>query len=60
MKRLESREGARAFLGRRSRRGAGGHSIRNTGPESTVPRAVPGGGGAGLRPAGAGADQGRA
>jgi hypothetical protein len=51
---------ARAFLGRRSGRGAGGHSMGNTGPESTVPRAASGGGGAGLRPAGADAGQGRA
>jgi hypothetical protein len=46
-----------AFLGRRSRCGAGGHSIGNTGLESTVPRAASGGGGAGLRPAGADAVQ---
>ena len=32
---------------------------RSTGPESTVPPAAPGGGGAGLRPAGATAGQGR-
>jgi len=50
----------RAFLGRRSRRRAGGHSMGNTGPESTVPRAAPGAGGAGLRPAGAGAGEERA
>jgi exodeoxyribonuclease VII small subunit len=31
----------------------------NTGPESTVPRAAPGGGGAGLGPAGADAGEGR-
>ena len=31
----------------------------NTGPEGTVPGASPGGGGAGLRPAGADADEGR-
>jgi hypothetical protein len=49
---------ARAFLGRRSGCGAGGHSMGNTGPESTVPRAASGGGG--LRPAGADANQGRA
>jgi hypothetical protein len=49
-----------AFLGRRSRCGAGGNSIRNTGPESTVPRAAAGGGGAGLSPAGAVAGEGRA
>jgi hypothetical protein len=51
---------SRAFLGRRSGRGAGGHSIRNTGPESTVPGATSGVGGAGLRPAGADAGEGRA
>ena len=50
----------RPFLGRRSRCRAGGHSMRNTGPEITVPRAASGSGGAGLRPAGAGAGQGRA
>jgi hypothetical protein len=33
---------ASAFLGRRCGCGAGGHSIRNTGPESTVPAAAPG------------------
>jgi hypothetical protein len=48
-----------AFLGRRSRCGAGGHSTGSTGPESTVPRAASGGGGAGLRPARAGAGEGR-
>ena len=51
---------ARAFLGRRGRRGAGGHSMGDTGPESTVRRAASGGGGAGLRPAGVDAGQGRA
>jgi hypothetical protein len=49
-----------AFHGRRSRDGAGGHNAWSTGPESTVPRAAPGAGGAGLRPAGAGAGEGRA
>jgi hypothetical protein len=49
-----------AFLGRRSRCGAGGHGTRGTGPESTVPRAASGAGGAGLRPAGAGAGEERA
>jgi hypothetical protein len=69
-----------AFVGRRSRCGAGGDlrhrlrcrlqdvralpvhpsSLRNTGLESTVPRAASGGGGAGLRPAGADAGEGRA
>ena len=39
----------RALLGRRWRCGAGGHSIGNTGPESTVPPAVPGGPGGRLR-----------
>ena len=51
---------ARALLGRRWGCGAGGHSVSNTGPESTVPPAAPGGGGAGLRPAGAVAGEGRA
>jgi hypothetical protein len=50
----------RAFLGRRSGCGAGGHSMGNTGPEGTVPRAAPGGGGARLRGAGAAAGEGRA
>ena len=55
---------ARAFLGRRSRRPAGGHSMGNTVPESQVPRAS-GAGGAGsatssLGPAGAVAGEGRA
>jgi hypothetical protein len=58
MSRLTS--GDRAFLGRRCGCGAGGNSIRNTGPESTVPAAAPGGGGAGLCPAGAAAGEGRA
>jgi hypothetical protein len=49
-----------AFLGRRSQRGAGGHSAWGTGPESPVPRAASGGGGAGLRPAGADAGEERA
>jgi hypothetical protein len=49
-----------AFLGHGWGCGAGGHSIRNTGPESPVPPAVSGGGGAGLRPAGAAAGEGRA
>ena len=44
---------ARAFLGRRSRCGAGGNSMSNTGPESAVPRAASGGAGGRLRrPAG--------
>jgi len=51
---------ARAFLGRRSRCGARGHGTGGTGPEGSVPRAAAGGGGAGLRPAGADAGQGRA
>jgi hypothetical protein len=59
-----------AFLGRRSRCGAGGrrdsvgvrinpdpHTDSNTGPESPVPRAPSGWGGAGLCPAGATAGQ---
>ena len=51
---------ARAFLGRRSRCRAGGSGLGNTAPESTVPRAGSGVGGAGLRPAGADAGEGRA
>ena len=51
---------ARALLGRRCGCGAGGHSIRNTGPESTVHAAVPGGGGGRLRRPGAVAGEGRA
>jgi hypothetical protein len=55
---------ARAFLGRRARRGAGGHSMGDTGPESTVRRTASGGGGEGIGvgsiPAGADAGQGRA
>jgi hypothetical protein len=51
---------SRTFLGRRSGRGAGGHSMGNTGPESTVPGAASGGGGAGLCPAGADAGEERA
>jgi hypothetical protein len=49
-----------AFLGRRYGCGAGGHSIHNTGPESTVPAAASGGGGGRLRRPGAGAGEGRA
>jgi hypothetical protein len=48
-----------AFLGRRWRCGAGGHSMSNTGPESTVRPAASVVGGAGLRPAGAGDGEGR-
>jgi hypothetical protein len=48
------------FLGRRGGCGAGGHSVRHTGPEGPAPAAVSGGGEAGLCPAGAGADEGRA
>jgi hypothetical protein len=48
------------FLGRRWQCGAGGNSVVNTGPESTVPPAASGVGGAGLRPAGAVAGEGRA
>jgi hypothetical protein len=33
------------LLGRRWRCGAGGHSVSNTGPESTVPPAASGAGG---------------
>jgi hypothetical protein len=50
----------RVFLGRRCGCGAGGHSIRNTGPESTVPAAAPGGGGGRLGRPGAAAGEGRA
>jgi hypothetical protein len=60
MKPSVSTTDARAFLGRRSRHEAGGHSMRNTGPESIVPRAASGRRGAGLRPAGAVAGQERA
>jgi hypothetical protein len=50
----------RASLGRRSRCGAGGHSMGNTGLESTVPRAVSGGRRGRLRRPGAAAGQGHA
>ena len=50
----------RAFLGRRSRCGAGGHSVGNTGPESTVPRAASGVAGGRLRRPGGDAGEGRA
>ena len=53
-------ESACAFLGRRYGRGAGGHSIRNTGPKSTVFAAAPGGSGGRLRRPGAVAGEGRA
>ena len=49
-----------AFLGRRCGCGAGGHSMSNTGPESTVPTAAPGDGGGRLRRPGAVAGEGRA
>jgi hypothetical protein len=39
MKGYDAPENASAFLGRRSRCGAGGHSTTGTGPESTGPRA---------------------
>jgi hypothetical protein len=48
-----------AFLGRRCGCGAGGHSMRNTGPESTVHAAASGGGGDRLRRSGAVAGEGR-
>jgi hypothetical protein len=48
------------FLGRRWRCAAGGNSVVNTGPESTVPAAASGVGGAELRPAGAVAGEGPA
>ena len=51
---------ARAFLGRRSGCRAGGDSMRNTDPESPVPRAASGAGGAWLCQAGAVAGEGRA
>ena len=54
------RLGACAFLGRRSRCGAGGDSVANTAPESTVLRAASGGGGGRLRRPGADAGEGRA
>jgi hypothetical protein len=41
-------------------RGRRAQYVGNTGPESPVPRAVSGGGGAGLRPVGADAGEGRA
>src|SRR5215217_7923308 len=48
------------FLAGRWRCGAGGNNVINTDPESTVPSAARGGGGAGLSPAGADAGQGSA
>ena len=49
------------FLGRRWRCGAGGRSVSNTGPESTVPSAASGGGGGGrLRRPGDDGGEGRA
>jgi hypothetical protein len=50
----------RPFLGGRWGCGAGGNSTSSTDPEGTVPPAVAGGGGAGLRPVGAVAGEGRA
>ena len=52
-------ERALAFLGCRCECGAGGNSIRNTGPESAVLAAAPGGGGGRLRGPLAGAGEGR-
>ena len=52
-------ERASAFLGRRWQCGAGGHSVRNTGPESTVLPAEAGGRGGRLRRPGAAAGEGR-
>ena len=49
-----------AFLGRRCGCGAGGNSMSNTGPESTVPAAAAGGGVGRLRRPGAAAGEGRA
>jgi len=60
MRRSASALNTCAFLGRRCGCGAGGHSVADTGPEGTVPAAVSGVGGAGLGPAGADADEGRA
>ena len=51
---------ARAFLGRRSRCVAGGDSMRNTAPKSTVPRAAPGGAGGRFRRPRGDAGEGRA
>jgi hypothetical protein len=48
------------FLGRRCGCGAGGHSMSNTGPQSTVPAAASGGGGGRLRRPGVAAGEGRA
>ena len=48
-----------AFLGRRCGCGAGGHRMRNTGPESTVHAAASGDGGGRLRRPGAVAGEGR-
>jgi hypothetical protein len=45
------------LLRRRCGCGAGGHSIRNTGPESTVHAAASGGGGGRLRRPGAAAGE---
>ena len=59
MRRPLSTVNACAFLRRWSRCGAGGHSAGGTGQESTVPRATPGGDGAGLSPAGVDAGEGR-
>jgi hypothetical protein len=50
----------RTFLGRRWWCGAGGDSVRNTDPESTVPPVAPGVGGGRLRRPGADAGEGRA
>jgi hypothetical protein len=58
MRRPGSTPTLRTFLGRRW--GTGGNTMGNTGPESPVPPAVAGGGGAGLFPAGATAGDGRA
>ena len=38
---MRSSQETRALLGRRWRCGAGGHSMGNTGPESSVPPAAP-------------------
>jgi len=60
MRRLGATRRIRAFLGRRCGCGAGGHRVRNTGPEGPVHAVVSGGGGAGLCPAQAAAGEGRA
>ena len=55
----ERREAASRSRGAAGGAGPEGTVLASTGPESTVPSAASGGGGAGLRPAGADADRGR-